>query len=114
MRVVALMMAVWMRFWLLPFCVSCEMLCPYKLLFLLLWFLLLLFVALIQVFRAVSSLVVLVKSVKMLQSAVSSSAQLPHARLQVQRCLSGHEPWSGVVPSSLVEGATVSSTRTQS
>jgi len=27
-----------MRFWLLPFYVSCKMLCPYKLLLLLLWF----------------------------------------------------------------------------
>jgi len=53
------------------FCVSCEMLCPYKLLLLLLWFFELLLVALIQVFRAVLLLVALVGLVKMLQPAVS-------------------------------------------
>ena len=47
------------------------MLCPYKLLLLLLWVLLLLFVALMQVFRVVSTLVVLVESVKIQQPAVS-------------------------------------------
>jgi len=50
-------------------------------------FLLLLFVALIQVFRAVSTLAVtvLVESVKMLQPAVSmSSARLPRALLRVK------------------------------
>jgi len=49
------------------------MLCLFKLLLLLLWFFLLLFVALMQVFRAVSMLVVLVQSAnyEMLQPAVS-------------------------------------------
>jgi len=47
------------------------MLCPYKLLLLLLWVLLLLFVALMHVFRVVSTLVVLVESVKIQQPAVS-------------------------------------------
>jgi hypothetical protein len=49
-----------MRFCLLSSCVPCAMLCLYKFLFLLLWFPLLLFVALMQVFWAVSTLVVLV------------------------------------------------------
>jgi len=60
-----------MRFWLLPFCVWCEMRCPYKLLLLLLWFLLMLLLALMQVFQAVSRLVVLVELSKLLQPAVS-------------------------------------------
>jgi len=67
-----------MRFWLLPFCVLCVMLCPCKLLLLLLWFLLLLFVALMQVFRAVSMPVVLLESAQMLQPA------MPCALLRVE------------------------------
>jgi len=82
------------------------------------WFLLLLFVVsiLIQVFRAVSSLVVLVKSVKMLQPAVLMSQSWHGCRALFRRwsCrLLCHEPWAvwcrEVVPSSLVEDATVSS-----
>jgi len=66
--------------------VSCEMLCPYKLLLLLLWFLLQLFVALMQLFLAVSMLVVLVESAKMLQPAVLmlTSTRLPRTLLQVE------------------------------
>jgi len=57
----------------------------YKRLLLLLCFLLLLFVVLIQVFRAVSTLAVLVESVQMLQPAVSlTSARLPRALLRVE------------------------------
>ena len=41
---VLLMLATWMRFWLLPSCVSCVLLCPSLLLFLLLCCILLLLV----------------------------------------------------------------------
>jgi len=67
--------------------VWCECLGPFKLLLLLLWFLLLLFVtvALIQVYQAVSTLAVLVESVKMLQPPVSMKlVLLPHALLRVE------------------------------
>ena len=70
-----------MRFWLLPFCVSWE-LCPYKLLLLLLCFVLMLFVGLIQVFRAVPTLTVLVELVKILQPAMLLLTSVLHSPLR--------------------------------
>jgi len=72
-----------MRFRLLPFNVSCERLCSYKLVFLLLWSFLLVSVLLIQVFRAVLPQVLLAVSVNLLRFAVnvSSSARLAVALL---------------------------------
>jgi len=72
-----------MRFRLLPFNVSCERLCSYKLVFLLLWSFLLVSVLLIQVFRAVLPQVLLAVSVNLLRFAVnvSSSARLAGALL---------------------------------
>ena len=63
------------------------MLSPYNLLLLLLWFLMLLFVVLMQVFRAVSTLMVLVESSQTLQPAVAMLilARPPRALLRVQQ-----------------------------
>jgi len=91
--------------------VSCETLCPYKLLLLLPWFLLLLFVALIQVFRVVSTLTVLVELVKMLQPAVllfSAAAARSSAGIPAV-CQVMNPGLSSVVLSSLVECAADSS-----
>jgi len=75
-----------MRFWLLPFNVSCARLCSYKLLLLLLWSLLLVSVLLIQVFRAALPQVFLAMSVNLLRFAgnVSSSVRLAGALLRVE------------------------------
>jgi len=69
---------------LLRFDMLCAMPCPYKLLLLLLWFLLPLFVDLM--FWEVSTLVVLVESAQMMQPAVSMSisVRLPRAFLRLE------------------------------
>jgi hypothetical protein len=75
-----------MRFWLLPFNVSCVRLCSHKLLLLLLWSLLLVSVSLIQVFQVAWPQVLLAVSLNLLWFAgnVLSSARLAGALLRVE------------------------------
>jgi len=74
-------------------------------------------VTLIQVFRAVSTLAVLVESMNMLQPAVSMSffgaAAARSSAGEADVCQVMNPGSSGAVLSSLIEGASVSSNRTQ-
>jgi hypothetical protein len=99
-----------MRFWLLPFCVSCEMLCRYKLL------LLLVPSAAVCGFDAgVSGGLDAGGAGQVGKNAAACSVHdfsvaAAHSSAGGDAVCQVMNPWpSGVVPSSLVEGATVSS-----